>query len=254
MPSINIIISKWKTGEVLILFPFSFRISVDGCGVLSGEAAAPIKVLFFGISSWFHISVVFDEEDFNVAFDQAVKRFRLIKIYKASPLDNLSVTITWFKAHIILLANPTFKKHQLSFTSILKNYIRYLPNDIKKSVKKYNLQNNSNILTTDLLKQLFDQFSLFDDNPPEINDPQKMVNFYSLLSKRYKETTNAYNDFKFEVNSFELLLYLYLKWFYEKQKNINYCLFCGRFYIPSAKSQKTCHYPKYVGILFVFPS
>ena len=68
--------------------------------------------------------------------------------------------------------------------------------------------------------------------------------FYSLLSKRYKEITNAYNDFKFEVNSFELLLCLYLKWFYEKQKNINYCLFCGRFYIPSAKNQKTCHYPK----------
>ena len=75
-------------------------------------------------------------------------------------------------------------------------------------------------MTADFVKRLFDQFSLFDDNPPEINDPQKMVNFYSLLSKRYKEITNAYNDFKFEVNSFELLLCLYLKWFYEKQKNI----------------------------------
>ena len=185
-----------------------------------------------------------NEEDYNVAFNQAAKRFSLIKNYKASPLDNLSVTTTWFKAHMILLASPTFKKHPLSFTIILKNYIKYLPNDIKKSVKKFNLQNNSNILTADLIKQLFDLFNLFDDNSPEINNPQKMVNFYSLLSKRYKETTNAYNDFKFEVNSFELLLYLYLKWFYEKQKNINYCLFCGRFYIPSTKSQKTCHYQK----------
>ena len=64
-----------------------------------------------------------NEEDFNAAFDQTVQRFRLIKKYKSSPLDNLSVTITWFKAHIILLASPIFKKHPLSFTTILKNYI-----------------------------------------------------------------------------------------------------------------------------------
>ena len=76
-----------------------------------------------------------NEEDFNAAFDQTVQRFRLIKKYKSSPLDNLSVTITWFKAHIILLASPIFKKHPLSFTTILKNYIRYLPYDIKKVLK-----------------------------------------------------------------------------------------------------------------------
>ena len=76
-----------------------------------------------------------NEEDFNAAFDQTVQRFSLIKKYKSSPLDNLSVTITWFKAHIILLASPIFKKHPLSFTAILKNYIRYLPYDIKKVLK-----------------------------------------------------------------------------------------------------------------------
>lgn len=182
--------------------------------------------------------------DFNIAFDQVVKRFHIIKNNEYSPLHNLSVTITWFKAHIILLASPTFKRHQLSFTGLIVNYMKYLPKDLKKSVKKFNLQNQSNILTTDLIHKLSNQFGLFEDKPPKINNPQKMVDFYSLLSKRYKETTNAYNGFKFEINSFELLLYLYLKWFYEKQKSINYCLFCGRFYISGAKSQKTCHYPK----------
>ena len=188
-----------------------------------------------------------DDNAFEVAFDIIFESFFKNGTYKFSPLENLNYCIDWFRANLSIIANPIYKKHTSSFRFLIEFYLDGLPDGHKADIITLHSQDDNNLLTQELRKsiysichnpQIYGKYSQID------NIEQKQIrNLFSEITVVYNKK-NIESKHTYQIRSFEELMFIYLKWIYENNINVNACEYCSRLFLSTSVKQKVCHYPK----------
>lgn len=179
-----------------------------------------------------------NEDESEIALDHIVNRYYGIIGNSLSPFESIIYCINWLKTNVSMLVSPIYKKHPSKFNSLLENYVRALPVEIRKIINDISTNSKIDILSRKLINELKKK------SKTNKLDADSVVEIFYLLSSKYNDMSNENDKQALIINSFEVLLYFYMKQFSENHNSINFCPFCGRFYIPESYTQKTCHYPK----------